>query len=304
MARSFRSAGQQAAHAVRSASAIGQPRHGAASEGTIHSYGTARSYEQALKGFAEWRGEHGCSGTLMQATTAEAARYLTERTETVCQKTVDLDRQAMAVLPRVETLERVRSLVESRTGLGTESRAYTSKQIDLIAAAQRPEYALATQIAAAAGLRAHELLTLRPAAEQPADTHRAYRDDRFDQREGAAFYTVTGKGGLTREVALSRDLASRLEAQRLDTPRSVIDRGIRYEQAYRIAGGNAWSADFTRHSKGELGWSAGAHGLRHSYAQDRMTELTKAGHSFSDAREIVSQELGHFREDITSVYLR
>ncbi len=42
------------------------------------------------------------------------------------------------------------------------SRAYSPDQVALIAAAQQPANALATAIALAAGLRAHELLTLAP----------------------------------------------------------------------------------------------------------------------------------------------
>ncbi|MGH8490682.1 MAG: hypothetical protein ACREXS_17910 [Gammaproteobacteria bacterium] len=53
-----------------------------------------------------------------------------------------------------------------------------------------------------------------------------------------------------------------------------------------------------------LGWSTGAHGLRHAYAQERMCELQAHGKSYNLARELVSQELGHFRGDIVEVYLR
>ncbi|MDF5425801.1 site-specific integrase, partial [Vibrio parahaemolyticus] len=50
-------------------------------------------------------------------------------------------------------------------------------------------------------------------------------------------------------------------------------------------------------------WSTGAHGLRHSYAQERMSELQK-NMTYEKALEVVSQEMGHFRPDITEVYLR
>ena len=50
--------------------------------------------------------------------------------------------------------------------------------------------------------------------------------------------------------------------------------------------------------------TAGAHGVRHSYAQERMSELQKSGMTRDSALEIVSQELGHFRPEITEVYLR
>ncbi|MDN4711067.1 site-specific integrase, partial [Vibrio parahaemolyticus] len=65
-----------------------------------------------------------------------------------------------------------------------------------------------------------------------------------------------------------------------------------------------WSNSFSAASKRVLGWSEGAHGLRHSYAQERMHELQKAGFNRDLALETVSQEMGHFRPEITEVYLR
>lgn len=48
----------------------------------------------------------------------------------------------------------------------------------------------------------------------------------------------------------------------------------------------------------------GKGGLRHSYAQKSMDELQGQGKHYRHARELVSQELGHFRGDIVEVYLR
>ncbi len=107
-----------------------------------------------------------------------------------------------------------------------------------------------------------------------------------------------------REVCLPHELAERLEDARLDEPKTVTDRGIEYQTRYNIGGGNAWSASFTRASGRELGYSTGAHGLRHGYAQERVDELMGRGETYQDALGIVSQEMGHFRPDITEVYLR
>jgi hypothetical protein len=65
-------------------------------------------------------------------------------------------------------------------------------------------------------------------------------------------------------------------------------------------GAHGWS----KASNFELGWSTGIHGLRHNYAQQRMEELQSRGFYYSDALAIISQEMGHFRPDITEVYLR
>ena len=100
------------------------------------------------------------------------------------------------------------------------------------------------------------------------------------------------------------ELAQQLESRRLAAPRTVTDRGIHYPQHYALAGGQRWSNAFSAASKRVLGWSAGGHGLRHSYAQERLGELQRQGLTWEYALETVSQELGHFRPQITTVYLR
>jgi integrase len=162
---------------------------------------------------------------------------------------------------------------------------------------------LATEIANYAGLRAHELLTLRSAGERQASTHREWSPDLFTGREGVR-YTVEGKGGLVREVLLTKQLASRLEEKRFAELRQVTDRGVNYTQRYDVGGGRAWSQSFSAASKRELGFSNGAHGLRHSYAQNRMKELQLSGMRYDEARRTVAQEVGHFDKKTTEAYLR
>ncbi len=45
------------------------------------------------------------------------------------------------------------------------------------------------------------------------------------------------------------------------------------------------------------------HGLRYSYAQERMETLQEAGYSWNEAASMVSEELGHSREEIIHTYL-
>jgi integrase len=117
-------------------------------------------------------------------------------------------------------------------------------------------------------------------------------------------YTVKGKGGLIREVALDKNLSDTLEKYRLDSPRNVTDRGIFIEQYYDLGGGKKWSDSFSKAAQRELGWSSGAHGVRHTFAQARMLKLQSIGYGYEQALGIVSQEMGHFRPSITEVYLR
>ncbi len=84
----------------------------------------------------------------------------------------------------------------------------------------------------------------------------------------------------------------------------VIDRGIKYESSYDVVGGQAWSQSFSKTSTRLFGWSNGAHGTRHGYAQCRMSTLQSAGLTYSEALKTVSHEMGHLRSEITETYLR
>ena len=293
----FRAPQAQAEHAVARKLALGTGRHDHRNDGRIHSLGTARGYGQALKGFADYLREHRL-GDLPSATDQEARQYLAERSHQVGQKTLDLDRQAIQMHLGLR-LEVVRSDRES----ALSTRSYTPAQVARIASAQSEANGLATRLAYHAGLRAHELLTLRPAGERSASGHRQWSADRFAGREGVR-YTVVGKGGLVREVLLTRELASAVEARRLEEPRLVVDRGVQYVQCYTIGGGRSWSQSFSSASRRELGFSNGGHGLRHSYVQERMDELQRRGMAYEQARATVAQEVGHFAGETTEAYLR
>lgn len=294
---SFRSPKAQAEHAVSRKIALGTGRHDHQNDGRIHSLGTARGYEQALKGFADYLRQHHL-GDLRSATEEVTRQYLVERSGIVGQKTLDLDRQAIQI-----HLGQKLEIVCSSKLSSLSTRSYTPAQVERIAHAQSEANSLATRLAYHAGLRAHELLTLRPAGEQAASSHRQWSAERFTGREGNR-YTVVGKGGLVREVVLSRQLATTLEARRLEEPRLVIDRGVHYSQHYDIGGGRTWSQSFSAASKRELGFSNGGHGLRHSYAQERMSELQQRGMRYDQAKVTVAQEVGHFDKDTTEAYLR
>ena len=294
---SFRSPKAQAEHAVSRKIALGTGRHDHQNDGRIHSLGTTRGYEQALKGFADYLRQNRL-GDLCSATEQEARHYLAERSQLVGQKTLDLDRQAI----QIHLGQRLEIVCSSKESTLT-TRSYTPAQVERIAQAQNEANSLATRLAYHAGLRAHELLTLRPAGERAASGHRRWSAKRFTGREGDR-YTVVGKGGLMREVVLSRELATALEARRLAEPRLVIDRGVHYSQHYDIGGGRTWSQSFSSASKCELGFSNGAHGLRHSYAQERMRELQQQGMRYDQAKATVAQEVGHFDKDTTEAYLR
>ena len=278
----------------------------------LRSVGTVRNYEQALTRAAEWSKKNSINGGLRGLTPAQAVEFLNDRKAAgLGQKTLDMERQAIQCMMQNVTGQLSKSenekleIVKSKEPQRLTSRAYTQKQIQAVANAQHPDHRLATEIAAAVGLRAHELLTLER-IEDRAPSDRPAHPDKFSTRENNSEkvrYTVDGKGGLIREIQLPKSLSERLEERRLDEPRAVRDRGVNYMQRYDIKGGNAWSKSFTEASKRALGWSNGAHGLRHVYAQTRLKEMQHR-HPKEITLEIVSQEMGHFRGEITKVYLR
>jgi len=277
--------------------------HALQKDGAIPSVGTFRNIEQSLKTIAQTF-KDSKQQSINLVTTEQAIQYLADRAAEVGQKSLDMERQALqhvlhynGNLAQKETLQ----VIKSEHVQVLHSRAYTPDQVREIVSHQTAHNAISTAIAYAAGLRAHELFTIRPSVEHPADPRPAH-EAKFQGREGVS-YTVTGKGGLKREIRLPKELSERLEGYRLPKPEKVTDRGVHYERNYNIGGGNSWSASFTRASQNVHGWSNGAHGLRHSYAQERMVELQKE-YVRSERLQIVSQEMGHFRPEITEVYLR
>lgn len=294
---SFRNAKAQAEHAVKKNLGLGTARHRHAQDNRVHSLGTKRNYTQALTHLTKWLQDN-CFGDLKNLNSEMALQYLEQRSQIIGQKTLDQERQAIQMYLKIKL-----PVIKSELTQDLKSRAYTNDQANLIAQAQTTKYQLATKIALAAGLRAHELLTLRKKEERSSSTHRSWSTNRFLGREGK-IYTVDGKGGLIREVLIPTELANELEQLRLIQPKIVKDRTIKYIQYYDIGGGKHWSDSFSAASKRVLSWSHGAHGLRHTYAQQRMEELQQRNYFYPDALAIVSQELGHFRPDITEVYLR
>ena len=264
----------------------------------IRSISTFLRYTQALGQAGKWAFLHHGIRRLDRLTPDVALSYLQSRIdEGISQKQLDNDRVSMQFV--VGKLERLKSF---RPQILTP-RAYTAVQTHRIAARQADHNGLATKIAYDAGLRAHELHTIRRADEAVPTRARQWRDDLFHGKTGR-LYVVTGKGGLTRQVLLNHELAGQLEARRFEAPQFVQDRGIRYLSLYDVGGGQAWSASFSKASTRELGWSSGGHGVRHAFAQDRLQQLLRLGYKNQDAMQLVSQELGHFRESVVSLYLR
>lgn len=292
----------QARKALEPFLALGVPRHGNSGDGMIHSLGTFRAYSGSLAQTSRWlRAFYGMD--LCDLEEGLAIEYLQYRAESVGLKAIDLDRHAMQVVLG-QPLPRIRP-DNLRNDLACRSRTCTAEQFALMLDFLPAEAGGSVKLAREAGLRAAELLTLLPIGERgPSD--RRWDGDRFlhSSLDRPEIFSVTGKGGLVRAVAIAGTTAAWLETRRLSLPARVTDRGIHLATHYDIWGGKRISSIWSETSNRVFGWSNGVHCLRHAFAKQRISELMAAGMEFGRAREVLAQELGHFDPRTTNYYLR
>lgn len=265
----------------------------------VVSIGSERSHKSALRVFGRWL-QNVKGKRLRRASADDAAEFLQWRAESVGQSAVSLGRQAinLHLLP-AEPL----SFVVSKHPGSPENRAYTQASMVMLKASADAELLLSMELAENAGLRAMELITIGRPSDQ-ATSDRAWSKNRFLGRTDFEVFVVRGKGKLFREVAIDRPLAKRLERRRRLGSALVQDRSADLFSYYDLLSGHAFSDAFSTLSSRVLGFSNGAHGLRHGFAQRRRVELLCTGLSFHEALEVLSQELGHFDTKNTLSYLR
>ena len=111
---------------------------------------------------------------------------------------------------------------------------------------QTPKMAFSTELAYRCGLRAHELLTIERTSDKRADK-RFYADGReknlsskFDGMGDGVRYVVTGKGGLTREIFVPKDLAIQLEQRRGCCKIHWISEGFASPSSFREFNGESF----------------------------------------------------------------
>lgn len=277
---------------------LGHSREYCKKNGLISSLNTKRQYHSCVTLYFNWRTESGLP-QFEQDKLSDLEAFLDVLSEIYMQKTLDQYKCALSIIFK-KKLQRVKSeITENKT-----SRDYYLSEVLLIIQNLQGENAISILLCYFCGLRAHEVITLRRSDEAKKSSSRKWLSDRFKGIENSQRYIVKGKGGLIREVAIPSELAEIIEKRRLITKRIVIDRGIKYETYYELGFGKALSEAFSRASQKLLNWSTGLHGVRHSYAQNRLFKLLNIGMQYEYALKIVSEELGHFRPNITLCYLR
>ncbi|MFA0159272.1 integrase [Vibrio sp. 10N.261.46.A3] len=230
-----------------------------------------------------------------------AKAWLKIRKDEICKKSLQNEKK---VLERILSINKPGVKLALPSGLKDRektNRAYPITSIEKIMNRQQARTRLSTKLCYQAGLRAKEIYTLRRIDELSPSTQRQWRDDLFAGLEGEK-YVVNGKGGLLRAVMIPTELAKELEIYRLDSPIQIKDRKADILTHYNLVGGIRFTNAFYNMSTKVLGYSHGAHGLRYTYAQQRMGD-NNPGNTYETNKLIVSQELGHFRSDITDHYL-
>jgi integrase len=295
-----RTRGQRIAHAMVSKIT----RHGQKkscskdAERTIRSVTTEGHYKFSIRHYLRWRKFMGL-GLKGPYELFESAEYLDDLADSLEQKQLESARQSL-----VRVLKQELPPVKSRLQTILSARAYNLFEVQEIIKHQTDRNAICTTLCFVCGLRAHEALTLRRADEVPRSSNRPWSIELFAGIEDYVPYTVKGKGGLRRLVAIPRHLAELLELHRLPIPLRVKDREAIEEVAYAVGAGQAFSQSFSQASQEVMGFSFGAHGLRHSYAQRRIRTLRGLGFDVNKALKIVSEEMGHFRISVVWAYLR
>jgi len=277
---------------------IGHSREYCKKYGLISSLNTKRNYHSCITLYLQWRNENGLSQN-EQDKLSDLANFMDELTEVFTQKRIDDYRAALSI-----TFKKKLPYFKSEIASNLSSRNYYLSEVLLIIENLQEKNAISILLCFFMGVRAHELCALRRLDEAKKSKSRKWSDDRFLGMSNYQIYLVTGKGGLVREVAIPNQLSIVIERTRFDFPKIVYDRGIKYESFYRLGYGKALSESFSRASQKILNWSTGLHGLRHTYAQGRMFKLINLSVNYEIALKIVSEELGHFRPNITLCYLR
>lgn len=158
-------------------------------------------------------------------------------------------------------------------------------------AADRWDYVLALYLARFAGLRIHECFRLDTATAEQA------------LRENAI--TIKGKGGKIRTIPTNEQITIAMREQLKLTKRGhkllvpddmQTDRAINQLQFFIMT-----HRDAIRDVDSDRPMTF--HGLRHTYAAEKYTQLIQNGTSALDAHFEVSRLLGHERADVTDIYL-
>jgi integrase len=247
---------------------------------------------------------------LKDITQAQAQGYIDQRLkERICVRTVQGYAKALELLPLVGKLT-LPSRTTDPKDRPKERRAYTLDQIKEIQK-NLPSFAarLATQVIVESGCRSQDLASMCLESERPLRNARLTKlhPDRFAGREDWVKVSFIGKGGHEYTSTISAELAKEVTKFRLYEARDFRERNqdnVVTKQYYDIPAGKRLSLIWTDASKRTFGFSRGIHGLRHTFAQERVKAMQALDVAWDKILECVSQQMGHYRAEQVGVYLR
>lgn len=134
-----------------------------------------------------------------------------------------------------------------------------------------------------------------------------YRIDTKDARNAlkTGLLRVKGKGGLQRDVPINESIKIVLkEALNITTPGHKLFVAPNDKTHLAMKRFQAFIAYYRRSIQDDNHkHSITFHGLRHTYAHEKFEEFVSNGHNKYEARKMVSELLGHHRDDVTRIYL-
>jgi integrase len=163
------------------------------------------------------------------------------------------------------------------------SRAYDAPQ-SLINNIQNEKHKLAALMQYESGARINEISLIK---------HDQLNGSQPDNITGEmkGYIEIEGKGGKENTIALNLDTYQKLENYIQNDGEFRIDKDDYRDNLKEVS------------EKTEQDYN-GSHGLRWSFAQERFQDVQRYGLNYEEALQIVSQELGHERSDITEHYLK
>lgn len=281
-----------------------------ASGAILRSDRTVQRYQGDLGRAAEFVQQKYGITRLKDITHEQAQGYLDHRLkEKIRIRTVHGYAKALELLPLVGKLT-----LPSRTTDPNDkpkgTRAYTLEQINEIHK-NLPFLAvkLAARVVLESGCRSQDLASMCLLSDRPLKNARLGKldPDRFTGREGWVNMLFIGKGGHEYISTLSPETAREVANFRLYEPRDFRERGqenVVTKQYYDLPAGEYLSKIWTAASKRTFGFSRGVHGLRHTFAQQRVRAMQDLGMTWDKALVCVSQQMGHYRAEQVLTYMR
>lgn len=181
---------------------------------------------------------------------------------------------------RQQTLNDARAL--NQVANGYHNRIYKDPQA-IIGLLSNPKHQIGAMIQLHGGARSEGITLIKP-----HQLH-GYKHDEITGKEVAVIET-TEKGGKTGDILIPIVLYKQLE-------KIIADSG-KFKINYK-----AYAEDIRTTCKQLQIPSEGSHGLRWTFAQNRVRAYQKAGYTYEEALQGVSLEMKHFRASITEHYL-